>query len=283
MSLKSVNASAADGNSPAQNLNDTAPPVVMTFAASDPTAGAGLQADALTIAAMGAHPVTVVTGLTVQDTTGVTRFEALSGAWVMDQACAVLDDMPVAAFKTGVLGSPEVVEVVASLVSKYPGIPLIVDPVLASGRGDSFGKSDVVAAIRELLLPLTTLITPNVPEAFALSKRRTRITAAKALLALGCDHVLLTGTHDTGTQDVVNELYAGEGLNTHWTYERLPGEFHGSGCTLASACAAALAHGHAMTDAVEMAQVFTWQTLAKGWALGRGQAIPNRLFWVQDL
>lgn len=255
----------------------------MTFAASDPTAGAGLQADLLTIASMGAHPVTIVTGLTVQDTVGVTRFEPLSADWIVEQACAVLDDMPVAAFKTGVLGSPEIVEAVARLVSRYPHIPVVVDPVLASGRGDSFGKADVLAAIRDSLLPCTTLITPNLPEAFALSKRRTRAAAARALLTLDCKHVLLTGTHDIKTLAVVNELYGPDDTMEQWEFDRLPGQYHGSGCTLASACAAALAQGQSVRDAVETAQHFTWQALAHGWPLGRAQAIPNRLFWVKDL
>ncbi len=137
------------------------PPLVLTFAASDPSGGAGLQADILTLASMGCHPLSVVTAITVQDTLGVEGLQALDAEWVADQARCLLEDMPVDAFKIGVLGSVEIIAAIAEIVSDYPDVPLILDPVLASGRGDEFATEDMQAAMRELLLPQTTILTPN--------------------------------------------------------------------------------------------------------------------------
>src|ERR1035437_7325813 len=116
------------------------PPIVMTFAATDPSGGAGLQADILTIASMGCHPLSIVTAITVQDTSGVDDVQPIYAEWVADQARAVLEDMPVAAFKIGLLGSVANIAVIAEIISDYPDIPLVLDPVLASGRGDELAN-----------------------------------------------------------------------------------------------------------------------------------------------
>ncbi|MBA2689847.1 MAG: hydroxymethylpyrimidine/phosphomethylpyrimidine kinase, partial [Burkholderiales bacterium] len=127
------------------------PPVVMTIAGSDPTGGAGLQADLLTLASMGCHPVSVVTSITIQDSVGVEDMMPLDPEWVIDQARCVLEDMPVAAFKIGLLGSTEIVAAIAEVLSDYPDIPLVLDPVLASGRGDELANDEMITAIRELI------------------------------------------------------------------------------------------------------------------------------------
>ena len=132
------------------------PPIVLVFAASDPSGGAGLQADIMTLSSMGCHPLSVVTAVTIQDTTGVDDVSPIDAEWVADQARCVLEDMPVAAFKIGVLGSVETIAAIAEVVSDYPEIPLVLDPVLASGRGDELASDEMVAAIRELLVPQTT-------------------------------------------------------------------------------------------------------------------------------
>src|SRR5512138_3270126 len=137
------------------------PPLVLTFAATDPSGGAGLQADVLTLASMGCHPLSVVTAITVQDTLGVEGVQAIDAEWVSDQARCLLEDMPVDAFKIGVLGSVEIVAAIAEIVSDYPDVPLVLDPVLASGRGDELASDDMTHALRELLLPQTTILTPN--------------------------------------------------------------------------------------------------------------------------
>ena len=146
------------------------PPIVLTFAASDPTGGAGLQADILTLASLGCHPLSVVTAITVQDTAGVEGVLPIDAEWVADQARALLEDMPVAAFKLGMLGSVEVIAAIAEVIADYPDIPVILDPVLASGRGDQFADEEMIEAMIGLLLPQTTLLTPNSLEARRLAQ-----------------------------------------------------------------------------------------------------------------
>lgn len=262
------------------------PPIVLTFAATDPTGGAGLQADILTLASMGCHPLSVVTAITVQDTTGVDQLLALDSEWVADQARGVLEDMPVAAFKIGVLGSVEIISAVAEVVSDYPDIPLILDPVLASGRGDELATDEMVEAMRDLLIPQTTLITPNSMEARRLSTLDEEgddpdlPECARRLIEIGCEYVLITGTHEN-TPQVVNILYGSEGVVRSDAWQRLSGRYHGSGCTLASAVAATIANGLNIPEAVRDAQEYTWQTLKSAFRPGMGQYIPDRLFWAR--
>lgn len=244
------------------------PPIVLTFAASDPTGGAGLQADLLTLAALGCHPLSVVTGITVQDTRGVESLDAVDAALVERQAAKLLAEMKVAAFKLGVLGSAANVRAVAAIVAHHPRVPLVLDPVLASGRGDPLASDAVVDALLELIVPSATLATPNTLEA-------RRLGGERALLDRGCRYVLLTGTHEE-TSDVVNTLYDANGKVREDRWPRLPGSYHGSGCTLASACAAQIAHGLPVADAVRAAQEFTWKSLSAGFRPSDGQFIPWR-------
>jgi hydroxymethylpyrimidine/phosphomethylpyrimidine kinase len=268
------------------------PPIVLTFAASDPTCGAGLQADILTLASLGCHPLSVVTAITVQDTAGVEGVLPIDAEWVADQARALLEDMPVAAFKLGMLGSVEVIAAIAEVIADYPEIPVVLDPVLASGRGDQFADEEMVEAMIGLLLPQTTLLTPNSLEARRLAQemgdagedlRRDGDLAecARRLVGAGCEYVLVTGTHE-GTPQVVNTLYGSHGAVRTDRWDRLPGSYHGSGCTLASAIAAHFASGVNVADAVMGAQEYTWRTLAAGFRPGMGQFIPDRLFWSRD-
>lgn len=263
----------------------TPPPAVLSFAASDPTCGAGLQADLLTLAALGCQPLTVVTALTVQDTVGVDDLLALDGGWVADQARTLLEDIPVAAFKLGMLGSVEAIAAVAEILSDYPDTPVVFDPVLASGRGDAFADEDAVTAMIELLLPLTDVLTPNSLEVRRLAQelgtagesRPTLAECARRLVGAGCAHVLVTGTHEH-SERVVNTLYGSHGPLRSDSWERLPGSYHGSGCTLASALAAHLAWGQPLPEAVRAAQEYTWQSLAHGGRPGMGQFMPQRLW-----
>ncbi len=261
------------------------PPIVLSFAASDPSGGAGIQADVMTLSSMGCHALSVITALTVQDTIGVDSVLAIDSDWVDDQARALLEDMPVAAFKIGLLGSVENIAVIAEILSDYPDIPLVFDPVLASGRGDQFADEDMISALSELLLPQTTVLTPNTLEARRLSDEGDEddlplIECARRLIAFGCEYVLLTGTHEN-TPQVLNSLYGEEGLICTDAWDRLPGSYHGSGCTLASAIAANLACGLSVVDAVREAQDYAWQALAAGFRPGMGQYIPDRFFWAR--
>jgi hydroxymethylpyrimidine/phosphomethylpyrimidine kinase len=266
----------------------SSPPIVLAFAAADPTGGAGVQADLLTLASMGCHALSVITAITVQDTAGVENLQAIDSDWVVDQARLVLEDMPVAAFKIGVVGSIENVAAIAEVVSDYPDVPLIFDPVLASGRGDELATEDMIATMRELLLPQTTILTPNSREARRLAQsdedddELALASAAERLLGLGCEYVLITGTHEN-TPQVVNTLYGTEGIVRSDSWERLPETYHGSGCTLAAAIAATLANGLEVPDAVREAQEYTWQTLNAGFRPGMGQYIPDRFFWAREM
>jgi hydroxymethylpyrimidine/phosphomethylpyrimidine kinase len=243
---------------------------VLTFSAADPTCGAGLQADVLAIAALGCHPLSVLTGYTVQDTSGVAALIAVDSRHVREQAQALLAEMRVSAFKIGVLASAGNVATIAQILSEHRDIPVVLDPVLASGRGDALADDEMIRALRELVIPRTTLATPNSIEA-------RRLGGVEALLELGCAYVLVTGAHEGGAE-VVNTLYSGAGRIREDRWRRLPGSYHGSGCTLASSIAACIALGRAIPEAVGAGQRYTWETLAAGYRPGKGQSIPERLY-----
>ena len=278
------------------------PPLVLSFAGSDPTGGAGMQADIMTIASLGCHPLTVITAITVQDSERVGAVNPVDADWVEDQARQVLEDMTVSAFKIGLVGSVENVAAIAEVVSDYPDIPLVLDPVLAAGNGDDLANEELIAAIRELLIPQTTVLTPNSIEARRLvaadftGDDPALDDCAYRLLTLGCEYVLITGTHEN-TAQVVNWLYGPVrhaehlrdedkdaltvGLVRSDAWTRLPGSYHGSGCTLASAIAAMLANGQEVPAAVREAQEYAWNALKYGFRPGMGQFIPDRFFWAR--
>ena len=284
--------------------NHPSPPLVLTFAGSDPTGGAGIQADLLTIASLGCHPLSVITAITVQDSERVHSVNPVDPDWLEDQARQVLEDMTVAAFKIGLIGSVENVAAIAEVVSDYPHIPLVLDPVLAAGNGDELAGAEIIAAIRELLLPQTTVLTPNSLEARRLvadtgDDDMMLADCAYRMLALGCEYVLVTGTHEN-TSQVVNNLYgplgggAAEdeaqdakerqiavGLVRSDAWTRLSGSFHGSGCTLAAALAAMLANGQDVPAAAREAQEYTWNALKHAFRPGMGQFLPDRFFWAR--
>ncbi|PKO44590.1 MAG: hydroxymethylpyrimidine/phosphomethylpyrimidine kinase [Betaproteobacteria bacterium HGW-Betaproteobacteria-22] len=270
-------------------MANIAPPSVLTFAGTDPSSGAGLQADVLTFASIGCHPLSVVTAITAQDTVGVDGVLAMDPEWVNDQARAILEDVQVSAFKLGLLGSVENVAVIAEIMADYPDIPLLIDPILTSGRGDDLSNEEMMEAMAELLFPQATLITPNSLEArrFAFLDDADEVAltsldeSAARLLAMGSEYVLITGTHER-TAEVTNTLYGDNRLIKAYKWERLPGSYHGSGCTLTSAIAACMAHGLSIEEAVLEAQEYTWQTLKNGFRPGMGQYIPDRMFWARD-
>lgn len=256
-------------------------PVVMALSGSDPSGGAGIQADIEALASHGCHCAPVITAVTVQDTQDIKSYTPLDGTLIMEQARAVLEDMPVVAIKIGLLGSTEAVEAIHSVLHDYPDIPVVLDPVLASGGGTALADDELLEALSGLLLPNTTVLTPNSLEARLLAPEADNLDAcAMALLDKGCEFVLITGTHEN-TPHVVNSLYGNHRVLETFNWERLPGSFHGSGCTLAASIAGLLAQGLEPFSAVHEAQEYTWEALAHGYRVGMGQPIPNRLFWAR--
>jgi hydroxymethylpyrimidine/phosphomethylpyrimidine kinase len=262
------------------------PPVVVTLAGNDPSGGAGIAADIETLVSLGCHPAPVITALTVQDTHNVQALLPVDPDQVLAQARAVLKDMPVAAFKVGVIGDADNAVALRTLFTARPGIPVVLDPVLAAGGGAELASAALIEAIQTLLLPLTTVLTPNSVEARRLAPEADTLEAcAMALLARGCRYVLITGGHEPGGE-VVNTLYSNNRLLETWRWPRLPGSYHGSGCTLASAIAALLAQvrgphsEESVLSALYRAQHYTWRSLQAGYRVGGGQRLPNRLFWA---
>lgn len=239
-------------------------PTVLVFSGLDPSGGAGIGADIEAIAAQGAHALPLVTALTVQDNNRVYEVLPVDSAVIVRQAQVLIDAFAIGAVKIGIPGSLENAEAIAALLmqlrSRHPGLPVVLDPVLASGNGDRLARGDALQAIRALL-PVTSVLVPNLPE-------------AEALAGAPCEHVLVTGGHGEGER-VVNRWHSA-GQTREWSWPRLPGEYHGSGCTLAAAIAAQLALGQPVARALELAQSYCHETLAQSFVIGAGQRIPQR-------
>lgn len=249
-------------------------PNVLIIAGHDPSGGAGIHADIEAVQANGGFASTLITGLTIQNSQNVRGFEMVSVDLLRRQAECLLEDLQYSAVKIGMTGSPEVIRFVAELLDQLPGVPVVLDPVLAAEAGGSLGVSGVSDALREYLFPRAAVATPNLPEAEALAGVSGVQAAGQALAALGAP-VLVTGTHDT-TEEVSNHLFRADGSKEHWLWPRLAGSFHGSGCTLASAIASELAHGKDLSSAIYHAQGFVHRALQRAWQAGKGQMIPNR-------
>jgi hydroxymethylpyrimidine/phosphomethylpyrimidine kinase len=240
-------------------------PCVLVFSGLDPSGGAGIQADIEAIAAQGAHALPIVTALTVQDNDRVTEVVPVDTGLLTRQAALLLESMPIRAVKLGIPGSLANADAIAGIVlllrARQPALPVVLDPVLASGHGDPLARGDALAALQPLLA-VATVVTPNLPEAAALGP-------------VSCPHVLVTGGHGDGNE-VVNRWHSRDGVR-EWRWPRLPGEFHGSGCTLAASLAARLALGDAMAQALDRAQRACNQALADAYAIAGGQRIPRRI------
>ncbi len=255
-------------------------PIAMSFAGTDPSGGAGLQADIETLASMGVHCAPVVTAVTVQDTSELLRYEAMGAPLLVEQARAILEDMPVAAIKIGMIGSVQNAEAIHSILIDYPNLPVVLDPLISAGGGGELADEELLDAMASLLFPLTTVLTPNSNEARAFAPEADTLDAcAMELLEMGSDYVLITGSHEA-TPNVINSLYNGHRIIETYTWERLPGSYHGSGCTLAAAISALLAQGMEPVTAIHEAQEYTWETLKHGYRPGMGQIIPDRFFWA---
>jgi hydroxymethylpyrimidine kinase/phosphomethylpyrimidine kinase len=251
-------------------------PVVLCFSGLDPSGGAGLQADIESIAGLGAHAAVICTALTVQDSQRVHGFEPVTPELIRRQADAVLADLPIGAIKLGMLGSGAIADVVREVLVANPGIPVVLDPVLAANSGGSLAGDDLAQGLFRLL-PLTTIATPNSPEARRLAETDDLEEAVARLARLGARHLLLKGGHEPGDR-IVNRLFQGRTLLRESATPRLPGEFHGSGCTLAAALAAGLAAGLRLEDAVAQAETFVATALRRAdRPRSNGQFLPVRI------
>jgi hydroxymethylpyrimidine/phosphomethylpyrimidine kinase len=220
----------------------------------------------------------VVTVATVQDTIDVQSFSPMPADLIIEQARAVLEDIPIVAFKIGVVGSPEVAMAIHSIITDYPHIPVIYDPVLSTEKNAALSTDDLIDTVRTLLLPLTKILTPNIYEVHALAPGSdTPTAAAMCLLETEVEYILLTGTHGK-TPDVVHTLFSNNRELESFHNERLPHKYHGSGCTLASSVAAHIALGLEVQSAVRKALEYTHKTLVHANRIGMGQYHPNRFF-----
>ncbi|MGZ5050290.1 MAG: bifunctional hydroxymethylpyrimidine kinase/phosphomethylpyrimidine kinase [Methylobacter sp.] len=256
-------------------------PIVLSFSGHDPSGGAGVQADIETLVSHRCHAASVITALTEQDTRNVKKLIPQQPEAIIAQAGTLLDDLPVKTFKIGLIGHHETAAAIREVLSKHPDIPVVLDPVLAAGGGAELSNTRLIDAIVDLLLPCTTVLTPNSEEARKLARLTDLNDCGLALLDKGCDYVLITGTHED-TPSVGNRLYHDGRCWETYTWDRLPFSYHGSGCTLAATIAALLAHGLEPLQAVAEAQEYTWNSLHDAYQAGKGQHIPNRLFWMDE-
>ncbi len=249
---------------------------ILCFSGHDPCGGAGIQADIEAIAAQACHAATVITCLTVQNTNDIQSVTAVDTALIEAQTRALTKDITFSAVKIGMLGSATTTTAIARLLTEIPGMPVVLDPILRSGGGSTTASQKTIEAINGQLLPLVTLMTPNQFEARQLSGKKDPAECAKWLQGKGCQQVLITGTDETRGDVIIHKLYVDERVY-EYPVRRLPGAFHGSGCTLAASITAYLAQGNASPSAVELALQYTSETLRAAREIGHGQQIPRRI------
>jgi len=251
---------------------------VLVFAGSDPSGGAGISADIEAIAAQGAHALPIITAITVQDNDRVFDVHPVKSRLILQQADVLAQKITIHAIKIGIVANRENASAIAQWIiqykTQYPQVPVILDPVMASGHGDLLSTENAIDALMPLL-PVATLITPNLPEAELLCPTAvTQNQQAERLMERGISDVLIKGGH--GTASTVSNCWFHEGEFRSWHWPRLEGAFHGSGCTLASAIAGQLACGKSMQQALDAAQSYCYYTLKFAYAISTGQRIPQR-------
>ena len=250
----------------------------LTIAGSDSGGGAGIQADLKTFTAFKVFGLSAITGLTAQNTRGVQGVELPATDFIAAQLRSVLEDIGADAAKTGMLATADIIRTVAATVREFGLRNLVVDPVMIAASGDALMQHEAAPVMRELLFPLATVVTPNLDEATILCQRKIRTEeemqeAARAIHAMGAEHVLVKGGHLPG-ELVVDLLYDGREFVRRES-RRIPGEFHGTGCTLSSAIAAGLAKGLPVREAVATAQAYVTLGLQTAPAVGRGRRPLN--------
>ena len=249
-------------------------PVALTIAGSDSGAGAGIQADLKTFSALGVYGLTVITAITAQNTMGVRAVQEIDTGVIAAQIDAVADDFSIVALKTGMLSSAAIIETVARGIARHQLWPLVVDPVMVAKSGDRLLREDAVEALRLTLLPLSRLVTPNLPEAEVLSGRRIRsrndrIEAAQAIMALGAQGVVIKGGH-SDEDPVIDVLVDGTTVEEFAAPRITTTSTHGTGCTFSAAITAGLASGLELRAAVAAARAYLSHALREAPGLGHG-------------
>jgi hydroxymethylpyrimidine/phosphomethylpyrimidine kinase len=260
-------------------------PRALSIAGSDSGGGAGIQADLKTFSALGVYGMTAITAVTVQNTRGVTGYEALPPTIVADQIRAVVTDIGVDAAKTGMLASAEIVEAVAGAVAETAVPNFVVDPVSVSKHGHRLLEDDAVGALRERILPLATLVTPNLPEAavlagFEVTSRDLMEDAAEAIRAMGPGAVLVKGGHLRGSTTADDVFFDGNRMEWVEADRIETANTHGTGCTLSSAIAAYLARGDELLEAVREGKTFVTEAIRAALPLGQGIGPVDQLWGI---
>lgn len=251
---------------------------VLCIGGLDPSGGAGIQADIEAISACGGHALPIASCLTVQNTLVASDITAVEPRLIQNQARLLIKDFNISACKIGVIPNSDIARNVAEIINQLPEVPVVLDPVISASSGISFNDSSTLDAIKKYIFPRVTIITPNHYEISAITQcEENEAIQCKTLCSMGPDFVLLTGG-DNKTTSVINSLYTSDGEYRNYTWDRLPNQFHGSGCTLSSAIACHLGQGLNMHNAVEKAQQYTMLALEHAESLGNGQWIPNRNF-----
>ncbi len=251
-------------------------PVVLALSGHDPSGAAGIQADIEAVAQAGCHCVSVITSLTTQNTSEFRAIEPQSPTRFRERLELLTADIHVDVCKIGLLGSIELVGIITDYLASVK-LPLVLDPVLGAGIGVDIVEPELVRSMIENLFPHTTVITPNLTEAFALTGCNEPVQALHALLDLGCDTALITAA-DAARTEVINTWMDETREVSSYRWEKLPGLYHGSGCTLSAYIAGRLARGDALRTAVEKAQEYTWQSLKNAHKTGKSQLHPDRFF-----
>ena len=253
----------------------------MTIAGSDSGGGAGIQADLKTFAALGVYGTSALTAVTAQNTLGVTEVMELSPDLVAAQIDAIITDIGTDAAKTGMLANSGIIRVVADKVKEHRLPNLVVDPVMVAKGGDRLLQGEAVEALRSLLIPLATVVTPNLPEAAALVGRRVESLeearqAASDMVAMGARSAVVKGGHLKG--DAVDVFYDGRELREFRANRVDTTSTHGTGCTFASAIAAGLARGMAVEEAVAQAKEYVTEAIRNAFPVGGGHGPLNHFY-----
>lgn len=263
-------------------------PLILTFGATDPVGAAGIQADLATFAAMGCYGLSIITTILIGDTIRIKDSQIIDVDWVNEQARIILEDMPISAFKVGAVGSIAHISVIAEIVSDYPDILLILDPFISNMPALQGEEDDYLIAMRELLIPQTTLMLVSAMEMGRLAETwREPIlhdmyqSDAARIIEMGCEYLLVTRLPSSASE-IVNILFDETGIIRRDSWRRLPGSFIGAGSTLSAAICAMLANGLKISEAVCEAQEFTLTALARSQRLGMGKLVPDRYFWARE-